>query len=107
MPRMREPTEFKNCARSLKALADPLRLKLVQCLQTGPKSVGELVNLLGEELANVSHHLKVLRHARLVLDEKQGKYVIYSLNPEIYPPKKNKQAADAIDLGCCRLELKD
>ena len=103
---MRDPVEFKNCARSLKALADPIRLKLIQRLQAGPKSVGELVELLGEELANVSHHLGVLRNARLVVDEKHGKHVIYSLHPEVRHSKKPKQA-DCIDLGCSRLELKE
>jgi ArsR family transcriptional regulator len=93
------------CARVLKALADPERLKIVQCLREGPKRVGELSALLAQELANVSHHLGVLRHAGLVLDQKQGKFVVYSLHPDVFRPKAGGQAADVLDLGCCRLEL--
>ena len=64
------------------------------------------VLVLFEQYAKVSHHLGVLRNARLVVDEKHGKHVIYSLHPEVRPSKKPKQA-DCIDLGCCRLELKE
>ncbi len=92
------------CARRLKALADPERLKIVQCLQSGPKNVGEISALLGQELANVSHHLGVLRHARLVQDDKQGKHVVYSLHPDVFR-RRDAGRADVLDLGCCRLEL--
>ncbi len=87
--------------RALKALADADRLKIVQCLRSGPKNVSELAELLGRELVNVSHHLGVLRHAGLVCDERQGKFVVYSLHPDVFHPKHN----DCLDLGCCRLKL--
>jgi DNA-binding transcriptional ArsR family regulator len=102
---MDDRLESSRCARVLKALADPERLKIIQCLQAGPKNVGELSGLLDQELANVSHHLGVLRLAGLVRDEKQGKYVVYSLHPEVFRPRERGQAADVLDLGCCRLEL--
>ena len=102
---MRDRMKSKDCARSLRALADPERLKIIQCLQGGPKNVGELAGLLEEELANVSHHLGVLRAAGLVLDDRQGKYVIYSLHPDIFRRKGPGETADCLDLGCCRLQL--
>ena len=102
---MRDRLQSEKCARFLKALADPDRLKVVQCLQTGPKTVSELSSLLGKELANVSHHLGVLRHAGLVQDEKSGKYVIYTLHPKFFRPQEPGGAAATLDLGCCRLEL--
>jgi ArsR family transcriptional regulator, nickel/cobalt-responsive transcriptional repressor len=102
---MRDRLQSDDCARFLKALADPDRLRIVQCLQAGPKNVGEIAALLKEELANISHHLGVLRHAGLVQDEKQGKFVVYSLAPEIYRRQKKGQGLDMLDLGCCRLEL--
>jgi len=93
------------CARYLKALSEPDRLKIIQCLQAGPKNVTELAELLGRELVNVSHHLGVLRHAGLVQDEKQGKYVVYSLHPSVLAKKKkNEHGKEILDLGCCRLE---
>jgi ArsR family transcriptional regulator, nickel/cobalt-responsive transcriptional repressor len=102
---MHDRLRADKCARLLKALADPERLKLIQCLQSGPKHVSELSTLLAAELANVSHHLRVLRHAGLVTDDKQGKFVVYTLNPEVFRPRGPGHDVDAIDLGCCRLEL--
>ncbi len=102
---MRDALRSSACARYLRALADPDRLKIVQCLQNGPKNVSEVAALLREDLANVSHHLRVLRHAGLVRDEKQGKYVVYSLHPEVFRPSDDGQGADTLELGCCRLEL--
>lgn len=99
---MRDRLQSQKCARVLKALADPDRLKIVQCLQAGPKTVGAIARLLNKELANVSHHLGVLRHSCLVQDEKDGKYVVYRLHPDVFAPG---QDAAALDLGCCRLEL--
>jgi ArsR family transcriptional regulator len=103
---MRDRLQSNKCARSLKALADPDRLKIIQCLQAGPKTVTELSQALDNELANVSHHLGVLRHAGLVQDEKDGKFVYYSLHPDVFRPKESGDIADVVDLGCCRLELK-
>lgn len=101
---MRDRLQSSECAGRLKALADAERLKIVQCLQTGPRSVSELSALLGGELANISHHLGVLRHAGLVQSRRQGKFVIYSLHPDVFRPG---QAGGTLDLGCCRLELPD
>ena len=100
---MDDRLQSDDCARFLKALADPERLKIVQCLQAGPKNVTELSEQLERELVNVSHHLGVLRHAGIVRDQKQGKYVIYSLHPDVIR-KVPKAKDDCLDLGCCRLE---
>jgi len=104
---MRDRLQSDKCARFLKALADPDRLKIVQCLQGGPRTVTEVTAALGKEMANVSHHLRVLAHAGLVLDEKHGKFVSYRLHPELYKPGDTAAGSDTIDLGCCRLELCD
>jgi DNA-binding transcriptional ArsR family regulator len=102
---MHDELQSTECARRLKALADPERLKIIQLLQGGPKNVSTLAELLGSDIANVSHHLGVLRHAGLLRGEKKGKFVVYSLHPDIFRPKAPGQAADVLDLGCCRLEL--
>jgi ArsR family transcriptional regulator len=92
------------CASYLKALSEPDRLKIIQCLQVGPKNVSALADLLGRELVNVSHHLGVLRRAGLVQDEKHGKFVVYSLHPSLLAKKKKEHGKEILDLGCCRLE---
>ncbi|HLN28905.1 MAG TPA: metalloregulator ArsR/SmtB family transcription factor [Gemmataceae bacterium] len=102
---MRDRLQSAKCAQYLKALSEPDRLKIVQCLQTGPKNVSELAELLGEKLANVSHHLGILRHAGLVLKQKQGKYVVYDLHPDVYLNPERGVDAGVLNLGCCRLDL--
>ncbi len=102
---MRDRLQSTKCARYLKALAEPERLKIIQCLQTGPKNVGQLADLLGERLANISHHLSVLRHAGIVLNRKEGKHVVYDLHPGMYLGTGGESSAGVLDLGCCRLEL--
>jgi ArsR family transcriptional regulator len=102
---MRDRLQSKRCARALKAIADPERLKIIQCLQGGARNVSEIAALLSAELANVSHHLRVLDTAGLVCSTKQGKFVVYELHPDVFRPHRSAEQADVIDLGCCRLEL--
>jgi len=101
---MDDKLQSGECARLLKALADPDRLRIIQCLCSGPKNVSELTALLDKEYASVSHHLGVLRHAGLVRDEKRGKFVVYSMQPELLRATERGQAEGCIDLGCCRLQ---
>ncbi len=61
------------------ALANPVRLKLLCCLSKGRKNVQELIGNCGLSQSAVSQHLMKLRNAGLVRDEKEGKYVYYSL----------------------------
>lgn len=100
---MQEANEFENCARRLKALADPERLRIVDVLFAGAKNVSDLSAELESEIVNVSHHLGVLKAAGLVQVERQGRFMIYSLAPEV----RTTPGTDCckIDLGCCSLEI--
>lgn len=102
---MQDDNEFEDCARRLKALADPERLRIVEVLHVGAKSVSDLAAELESEIVNVSHHLGVLRHAGLVQVERQGRFMIYSLAPGVTPATKSDCCK--IDLGCCSLEIPD
>ena len=73
----------KQSAGLIKSLADPTRLRIVDTLIDGEKNVGEIATVLGVEIVNVSHHLQVLRQAGVVTNEKRGRFVAYSLNPEV------------------------
>jgi DNA-binding transcriptional ArsR family regulator len=99
--KMKQKITASGCADRLKAMADPDRLRIVTALRTGPKAVGELAESLPMELANVSHHLGVLRVSQIVLVEKQGRQRVYRLNPEVSPDP----ALPTLEFGCCRLEL--
>jgi DNA-binding transcriptional ArsR family regulator len=102
---MNEPLQPDRCARILRALADPERLRIIHCLRGGARNVSELAALLDAEVVNISHHLGVLRHAGLVQDEKQGRFVVYRLHPDVFRGSRTGEEADHLDLGCCRLEL--
>ena len=70
---------FDELARLGKALASGVRLELLDLLAQGPRSVDELARMSGEEVANASHHLQVLRGARLVEVERRGNRSVYRL----------------------------
>jgi len=64
------------------ALGDPTRRAIFELLADGPRAVGELAGELPVSRPAVSQHLKVLRHAGLVLDSRAGKQRIYRLDPQ-------------------------
>jgi DNA-binding transcriptional ArsR family regulator len=116
-PRNRTPSDRLNvqkCCRFLGALAEPERLRIVQALLAGPRTVGEVCRLLDLPVANTSHHLKQLRSAGLVEGVKRGRFVVYSLAPGVFrqPPAPDTAgpgagdpAHDVLDFGCCQLDL--
>lgn len=100
---MKKKQEFEACAERLKAIADSERLRIVLRLFEGERNVSELADELGEEIVKVSHHLGVLRHAGVVQAEKQGRFVVYRLHPEVVVSGDGD--ARRIDFGCCSLNL--
>ena len=70
---------YEQIARIGHATASPGRLELLDLLSQGPRTVEALATELGHSVANTSHHLQVLRRARLVEAEKAGLYVTYRL----------------------------
>lgn len=62
-----------------KALAHPLRIKILELLAEGDKSVNEIQSLAGSEGSAVSQQLTVLRGKNIVTGTKDGNRVIYSL----------------------------
>jgi len=65
----------------LSAVANPTRLLVLLALnRLGPRTVGQLQTLSGIEQSALSHHLRVLRDARLVRSERRGRHVVYRLH---------------------------
>lgn len=62
-----------------KALAHPMRIRILEILSDGDKSVNELQLLLGSEGSAVSQQLAVLRNKNVVYGVKEGTTVTYSL----------------------------
>ena len=100
---MTEPTEAQKCADLLQAIGEKNRIRIIESLWDGSKNVSELAKLLKIEIVNVSHHLGVLKSARLVQHEKKGRYVVYSLSPDYFTGANGKHGS--LDLGWCQLAV--
>ena len=66
-------------ARTLKAVADPTRLKIIKALSQQELCVCELMLLLDAQQSAVSHHLRILKDANLVVERRQGKWTFHRL----------------------------
>lgn len=67
-----------------KALADPTRRAILRLLQERDMTAGEIAGHFPVTKASISHHLAVLKQAGLVLDERRGQHVVYSLNTTVF-----------------------
>jgi len=65
-----------------KILSEPLRLRILQCLQSGEKSVTELTEAIETSQPNVSKHLKILQTSGAVKRRQEGNTVYYSIADE-------------------------
>jgi len=65
------------------ALAHPTRIAIIELLEGGELSAGELMEKLGMEQANISQHLAVLRAKQLVVNRKAGNQVFYAVRDPI------------------------
>ncbi|WRS30298.1 metalloregulator ArsR/SmtB family transcription factor [Actinomycetaceae bacterium MB13-C1-2] len=63
----------------MRALASPLRLRILNALQNGPATVTSLCERLDAGQAAVSNHLRLLRHLNLVVGTREGRNVYYQL----------------------------
>jgi ArsR family transcriptional regulator len=93
----------EKCAKQLQAIAEPSRIRIIDCLRSGSKNVTELATLLRVEIVNVSHHLGVLKNAGIVTDKKRGRFVDYSLNAKLFSNDSHNNTN--ADLGWCKIEI--
>ena len=66
-----------------KALNDPTRREILQLLQEKDMTAGEIAEQFHISWPSVSHHLDLLKQAKLVIAEKDGQFVSYSLNTTV------------------------
>ncbi len=80
-----DATDAERLASSLKAIADPTRLRLLSLVAGTPHGeacVCEMTDPVGLTQGTVSHHLKVLVDAGLLQREQRGKWAYYRLVPD-------------------------
>lgn len=55
-----------------KALADPTRLKILECIENDEKCICEIIPYTGKSQPNVSQHLKIMKYAGIIKERKDG-----------------------------------
>lgn len=69
--------------KTLRALADPTRRKILNLLKNGRMSAGEITDCFSVTAASISRHLSVLKEADLIRDSREGKFIYYQLNASV------------------------
>ena len=70
---------FSRVASYFSVLSEPLRLKIINIVCRGERTVGEIAEMVESSQANVSKHLQILTHAGVISRRKEGTSVIYSM----------------------------
>ena len=73
-------SKLELAASKLRAISHPMRIAIIDLLANGKKlSVTEIYKSLGIEQATASHHLNILKSKGLLLSNREGKKIYYSL----------------------------
>jgi DNA-binding transcriptional ArsR family regulator len=90
------PEVLELVAERFRALGEPARLRILEALRAGERTVGELTEATGLAQANLSRHLQLLHSLGFVERRKEGLYVRYRLSGD--------DVFRLCDLVCGRLE---
>ena len=74
-----QTSAFEARAKVLRAMGQATRLYIVHELANGERCVCDLQEMIGADMSTVSKHLSVLREAGIVVGERKGNQVFYSL----------------------------
>jgi len=66
-----------------KAIADPQRRKILQVLQTGSRTAGQIADEFEITKGSLSYHFNILKEADLIRSERRGQEQVYSLNTSV------------------------
>ncbi len=73
---------YEHISKTIKSLSSPHRIKLLELLAQGEKTVELLSEQSGLSFATTSHHLQTLKHIKIVDARKKGLHVYYSINDD-------------------------
>ncbi|BDZ70459.1 ArsR/SmtB family transcription factor [Methanobacterium petrolearium] len=84
MSHLPDDNQFQEKSEIFKAIADPTRLKILYLLEEGELCVCEVIMALDKPQSTISHHLNVLKNAKLIKWRKEGVWIHYKLaDPKI------------------------
>lgn len=69
---------------AFKALSDPTRRKILELLQEKDYTAGEIADFFDITKPSISHHLSILKGAELVIADRHGQFIYYSLNTTVF-----------------------
>ncbi|MBI1987047.1 MAG: helix-turn-helix transcriptional regulator [Nitrospinae bacterium] len=90
---------MKETASLFRLLGVEARIGIIELLKEGRKAVSTLAEVLGISQSAISQHLRILKAAGLVRDERQGQWVYYRLNEERLEACR-EQANEVCSCGC-------
>ena len=67
-----------------KALSDPTRRKILELLNDQSLNAGEIADYFQITKPSISHHLTILKKSGLIIDERQGQNIVYSLDMTVF-----------------------
>jgi DNA-binding transcriptional ArsR family regulator len=67
-----------------KALSDQQRRKILELLKQKDMTVTEIAEHFSITGASLSHHLSILKKARLIIPQREGQFIRYSLNTSVF-----------------------
>ncbi|MDD4570148.1 MAG: autorepressor SdpR family transcription factor [Tepidanaerobacteraceae bacterium] len=67
-----------------KALSDPIRRKILFMLKNKDMTAGEIADKFDISKPSISHHLNTLKQAGMVIDERKGQFIYYSINTSVF-----------------------
>lgn len=67
-----------------KALSDPTRRKILELLQSQSLNAGEIAEYFQITKPSISHHLAILKNSGLIIDERQGQNIVYSIDMTVF-----------------------
>ena len=69
---------------AFKALSDPTRRKILELLQEKSLNAGEIADYFHITKPSSSHHLTILKNSGLIVDERHGQNIVYSLDMSVF-----------------------
>jgi ArsR family transcriptional regulator len=77
-------TRLEEAAEVLKAVAHPIRLRIIELLENGEMTVTELISCLGTQQAYTSQQLNILKSKGVLTARRQGNQIYYAIaNPSV------------------------
>lgn len=90
---------IERVARRFRALGEPQRLRILQVLEGGPRTVGEVAAALAGNQPNISRHLQELHEAGMLRRRREGNSIYYSIGDPVV------HELCALVCGCAQREM--